>query len=75
MRTLASGWAHRPGAGLQLTRMAQAAALVDGPGHALPDDVKRLAGAVLAHRILTEPGGPTPAEVVSRVLVQTPVGG
>jgi MoxR-like ATPase len=62
-----------PRAGLQLTRMAQAAALVDGRGHALPDDVKRLAPAVLVHRLLCEPGSRSPAEVVEEALRRTPV--
>jgi MoxR-like ATPase len=62
-----------PRAGLQLTRMAQARALVRGRGHAMPDDVKQLAPAVLAHRISTEPGTITPADVVRQVIATTPV--
>ena len=62
-----------PRGGLQLARMAQARALVHGRGHALPDDVKHLAAAVLTHRILTEPGAPTAAQVVHRALATTPV--
>ncbi|HUG83268.1 MAG TPA: AAA family ATPase [Euzebya sp.] len=62
-----------PRAGLQLARMAQAAALLQGRGHALPDDVKRLAGPVLTHRVLTHPGAPTPAEVIAHAVAHTPV--
>jgi MoxR-like ATPase len=40
-------------AGLSLYRATQAAALIDGRDYIIPDDVKRLAPAVLAHRILT----------------------
>jgi MoxR-like ATPase len=40
-------------AGLALYRATQAAALIDGRDYAVPDDVKALAPAVLAHRILT----------------------
>ncbi|CAN5123527.1 MoxR family ATPase [soil metagenome] len=65
------GASHR--AGLQLARMAQASALVQGRSHALPDDVKRLAGPVLTHRVLTEPGGPTPAQIVAAAVEHTPV--
>jgi MoxR-like ATPase len=39
-------------ASLALYRAAQALALVEGRDYAVPDDVKRLAGPVLAHRIL-----------------------
>jgi MoxR-like ATPase len=40
-------------AGLGLYRATQAAALIDGRDYVVPDDVKALAPAVLAHRILT----------------------
>ncbi len=64
-----------PRAGLQLTRMAQAAALVHGRQHTLPDDVKALAHAVLDHRLICEPGTRPPSAVVTEVLQQTPVTG
>ncbi len=38
--------------GLALYRAAQAAALVDGRDYVVPDDVKRLAVPVLAHRVI-----------------------
>ena len=38
---------------LALYRAAQALAAIDGRGYVLPDDVKRLAPAVLAHRLIT----------------------
>jgi MoxR-like ATPase len=41
-------------AALSLYRAAQAAALVDGRDFAVPDDVKRLAVPVLAHRLLSK---------------------
>ncbi len=39
---------------LALYRAAQAAALVAGRGYVVPDDVKSLAVAVLAHRVITK---------------------
>ncbi|MGO8688313.1 MAG: AAA family ATPase [Thermoguttaceae bacterium] len=39
---------------LALYRAAQAAALVGGRGYVVPDDVKSLAVAVLAHRVITK---------------------
>lgn len=39
-------------AALSLLRCAQAAALLAGRGHVLPDDVKRLAPAALGHRVV-----------------------
>jgi MoxR-like ATPase len=46
-----------PRAGLLLFRAAKAQAALDGRDHALPDDVKALAPAVLSHRLLLGPGG------------------
>jgi MoxR-like ATPase len=43
-----------PRAALGLYRAAQALALVEGRDYVVPDDIKRLAGPVLAHRILTK---------------------
>jgi MoxR-like ATPase len=44
-----------PRAGLALLRAARARAALRGRGHVLPDDVKALAGPVLAHRIQLTP--------------------
>ncbi len=44
-----------PRAGLMLLRAAKARALLAGRDHALPDDVKALAGLVLSHRVVTAP--------------------
>ena len=41
-----------PRAGLGLRRAAQALALCEGRDYCVPDDVKRLAGPVLAHRVV-----------------------
>jgi MoxR-like ATPase len=46
-----------PRAAVALTRCAQAAAAVEGRGYVLPDDVKALAPAVLAHRLLMRAPG------------------
>jgi MoxR-like ATPase len=45
-----------PRAGLMLFRAAKALAAIEGRNHALPDDVQRMAGAVLTHRLLLSPG-------------------
>ena len=45
-----------PRAGLLLFRAAKAKAALESRDHALPDDVKALAPAVLAHRLLLAPG-------------------
>ena len=56
-----------PRAGLMLFRAAKAYAALDGRDHALPDDVQKLAGAVLTHRLLLSPGtGADEREVVIR---------
>jgi MoxR-like ATPase len=44
-----------PRAVLMLFRAAKALAALDGRDHALPDDVQKLAPAVLAHRLLLAP--------------------
>ena len=44
-----------PRAGLMLLKAAKASAVLDGRDHALPDDVKRLAASVLAHRLMLAP--------------------
>jgi MoxR-like ATPase len=63
---------------LSLYRAAQALALMEGRDYAVPDDVKRLAIPVLAHRILSKrwaQGGhdDTPTKVLAEILEQTAV--
>jgi MoxR-like ATPase len=65
-------------AGLSLYRATQATALIDGRDYAIPDDVKRLAPAVLTHRILTRgfrqsSRDDTAAAVLREILDTTPV--
>jgi MoxR-like ATPase len=68
-----------PRAALALYRAAQARAQLSGRAFVLPDDVKNLAPAVLAHRLLLTPEarlrGDRPAGIVADVLerVQVPV--
>jgi MoxR-like ATPase len=66
-----------PRASIALFRTAQAQAAVSGRGFALPDDVKRLAPAVLAHRLIVRPESRlrkvTAASVVNEVLTETSV--
>jgi len=45
-----------PRAGLMLFRAAKALAALEARNHALPDDVQKMAGAVLTHRLLLSPG-------------------
>jgi MoxR-like ATPase len=65
-------------ASLSLYRAAQALALVQGRDYVVPDDVKRLAGPVLAHRILPRAArhgasGDAAEEIINDVVTQTPV--
>lgn len=68
-----------PRASLQLLAAARASAVMNGRGHILPDDVKRLAPSVLAHRLLpsheARVAGVTMAEVVTQIINATPVPG
>ena len=63
-----------PRAGLMLFRAAKANAALDGRDHALPDDVQRLAPAVLTHRMALAPGAlpEQRAAVVADVLERVP---
>lgn len=65
-------------AGLALYRATQALAIMSGRTFAIPDDVKMLASAVLAHRILTRgyrqsSRDDTAAAVMREILEKTPV--
>jgi MoxR-like ATPase len=66
-----------PRATVALTRCAQARAAVRGREYVLPDDVKVLAPAVLAHRLLTGPDARSSAgtakDIVLEVLERLPV--
>jgi MoxR-like ATPase len=66
-----------PRAGLALLRTVRARAAAAGRGYAVPDDVKALAVAVLAHRLVITPeaelAGRTGADVVREVLASVPV--
>lgn len=66
-----------PRAGLQLLRAARASAALAGRDMVLPDDVKELAGPVLAHRLLMSPeqagGGRTAEDVVAELVATLPV--
>ncbi|MGB6985117.1 MAG: hypothetical protein WBD74_03975, partial [Candidatus Aquilonibacter sp.] len=56
---------------------AQAAAAIDGRDFATPDDVKDVAEAVLAHRLIVQPEaeieGATATSVLAEVLASVPV--
>jgi len=66
-----------PRAGLHLTQLAKAIAATEGRDFVLPDDVKRVAPAVLRHRLIiraeAEMEGVTPDQVVTDVLSAVPV--
>jgi MoxR-like ATPase len=68
-----------PRGSVSLIRAARAYAWTDGRPFVTPDDVKDIAQAVLAHRIILTPdaelNGRTAAMVVAEVLAQTPVPG
>ena len=66
-----------PRASVALLRSAKAMALLDGRDFVTPDDVKRVAPAVLAHRLVltaeAEMEGYTPEKIVQRILEQVEV--
>jgi MoxR-like ATPase len=66
-----------PRSGIALLRVAKARALADGRDYVSPDDVKAVAAAVLAHRLILAPearsSGLDAAEVVNDLLERTPV--
>src|ERR1700687_5903032 len=66
-----------PRATLALYHAAQALAGIHGRGYVLPDDVKRLAPAVLTHRLITSAQsrlrGRGPADVLTELLASVPV--
>jgi MoxR-like ATPase len=66
-----------PRAGIVLLSASQAAAAIDGREFVTPDDVKDVAGVVLAHRLIVAPDaeieGVDAASVVADILQTTPV--
>jgi MoxR-like ATPase len=65
-------------AALSLYRAAQGLALISGRDYVVPDDIKRLAVPVLAHRILPRGArhsgsGDAAEEIIHEVVAQTPV--
>jgi len=66
-----------PRAGVSLLKAARAAALLDGRDYVIPDDVKRLAPAVLRHRVNVAPEleleGVTPDAALKAILDKTEV--
>ena len=68
-----------PRGSLGLVRTAQALAALEGRDFVLPDDIKRLAGPVLAHRIIVSPAARIrnvdTRDVVQEILHDTTVPG
>ncbi len=68
-----------PRGSLGLFRAAQAKALLEGRDYTIPDDVKNLAEAVLAHRLIVNPASRmkdiTGSTILSEVLDRVPVPG
>jgi MoxR-like ATPase len=62
---------------LFLVRAAQARAVMAGRAYVIPDDVKAVAGPVLAHRLITDPAlrlrGGSAEELVLQILATVPV--
>ena len=62
---------------LALFRAAQARAAIEGRTFVMPDDIKALASPVLGHRLILRSDarlhGRSPAEVLARIVDQTPV--
>lgn len=66
-----------PRGSIGLFRAARAAALIDGRDYAVPDDVKRFAAEVLAHRLILSPKGKsvhgTAERVMEAILAEVPI--
>jgi MoxR-like ATPase len=66
-----------PRASIMLLRAARAMAAADGRDYVIPDDVKALAGPVLAHRVLVAPdaamNGRTPYVILREILDQVAI--
>ena len=66
-----------PRAGIAILRVAKARALADGRSYLEPDDIKAVAAAVLAHRLILAPEarstGLTGEQIVRETLDKTPV--
>lgn len=66
-----------PRAAEHLLRGARAVALLDGRDYVIPDDVKRLAQQVVAHRLIltadAEIAGVTKEQILARILEETPI--
>ena len=66
-----------PRAGIAILRVAKARALADGRTFLEPDDIKAVAVAVLAHRLILAPEarstGLTGEQIVRETLDKTPV--
>ena len=66
-----------PRAALTLNQCAQAAAYLDARDYVLPDDLKKLAGAVLAHRLVLQTqakyAGASANGIIEEILRKTPV--
>lgn len=66
-----------PRGSLALVRAAQALATIDGRGFVGPDDIKRIARAALAHRVIPRPEarvrGVTGRQVIDELLGRVPV--
>lgn len=66
-----------PRAAVALFRAAQALSLVEGRAYVIPDDVKELAEAVLAHRVVVRPetrlAGVGSGDIVRELVAEVPV--
>jgi MoxR-like ATPase len=65
-------------ASLSMYRAAQARALIENRNYVIPDDIKALAGPVLAHRLILKSAKPSPLgdpadDVVAEIVARVPV--
>ncbi|MEM0034523.1 MAG: MoxR family ATPase [Desulfurococcus sp.] len=58
---------------IYLYRVSKALALINGRDYVTPDDVKRLTGYMLPHRIITRAGGKDSRDIIKEVLNKVPV--
>lgn len=66
-----------PRATMQFSRLARARALLEGRAYVIPDDIKGLAPAALAHRLIpsteAEVGRITGEDIIAQIIQETPV--
>lgn len=66
-----------PRAGIAMIKLARSMAYIEGRNYVIPDDIKRIAKAVMSHRIIIkseyEVEGVTPEKIIDQILSKTPI--